>query len=352
MMQAKAMEISLSEPQSFNMGDFQGKKSISEIEFVLTKKIKNKFEIVILVLPHQIKAAYKKIKQLCYLDLGILSQIVLTSTLEKKGYKSICSKLVQQIIVKVGSKLWVPELSKKLPQNLMLIGADICYDRVNKGRSVVAFCASLDSTFTKYYNRVVFQKRGKDIIDNVRSLFKDSITEYFKENKKVPECIVYFRDGVSDLQEKALRNQEIDEILLSFQDFSPDYKPKLSVIRVEKRIAQKFFHIDEEGYKNPPSGTLIDTTIVSRDYDFYLIAQNVQRGTATPTHYKVVYDTTGISAGMLQELVYVLCFSYMNWSGAIRVPAPCQYAHKLSVFISQHLNEDPKEILRNSLYYL
>lgn len=55
---------------------------------------------------------------------------------------------------------------------------------------------------------------------------------------------------------------------------------------------------------------------------------------------------------MIQELVYVLCFSYMNWSGAIRVPAPCQYAHKLSVFVSQHLNEDPKEDLRNSLYYL
>jgi aubergine-like protein len=352
MFQAKAMEISLSEPQAFNLGDFQGKKSINEIEFVLSKKIKNKFEIVILVLPFQIKSAYKKIKQLCYLELGILSQIVLTSTLEKKGYKSICSKLVQQIIVKVGSKLWVPELSKKLPQNLMLVGADICYDRINKSRSVVAFCASLDSTFTKYYNRVVFQKRGKDIIENVRVLFKDSITEYFKENKKVPECIVYFRDGVTDLQEHALRTLEIDEVLLSFQDFALEYKPKLSVIRVEKRIAQKFFHVDEEGYKNPPSGTLIDTTIVSRDYDFYLIAQNVQRGTATPTHYKVVYDTTGISSGMLQELVYVLCFSYMNWSGAIRVPAPCQYAHKLSVFISQHLNEDPKEILRNSLYYL
>jgi len=126
MFQAKAMEISLSEPQAFNLGDFQGKKSINEIEFVLSKKIKNKFEIVILVLPFQIKSAYKKIKQLCYLELGILSQIVLTSTLEKKGYKSICSKLVQQIIVKVGSKLWVPELSKKLPQNLMLVGADMC----------------------------------------------------------------------------------------------------------------------------------------------------------------------------------------------------------------------------------
>lgn len=346
------MDINMVEPQTFNLGECFGKKSINEIEFVLTKKIKSKFEIVIIVLPPSIKNAYKKIKQLCYLDLGILSQIVLTSTLEKKGYKSICSKLVQQIIVKVGSKLWVPELSKKLPQNMMLVGADICLDRMNKNKSVVAFCASLDSTFTKYYNRVVFQKRGKEIIENVRVLFKDSIREYFKENKKVPECIIYFRDGVSDLQEKALRTQEIDEVLLAFQDFASEYKPKLSVIRIEKRIAQKFFYFDENLYRNPPSGTLIDTTIVSRNYDFYLIAQNVQRGTATPTHYKVVYDTTGISAGMLQELVYVLCFSYMNWSGAIRVPAPCQYAHKLSVFISQHLNDDPKENLRSSLYYL
>ena len=98
------MEISLTDPQTFNLGkifnnieafekitleigDFSGKKSLNEIEFVLSKKIKSKFDIVILVLPHQIKNAYKKIKQLCYLELGILSQIVLTSTLEKKGYK-------------------------------------------------------------------------------------------------------------------------------------------------------------------------------------------------------------------------------------------------------------------------
>lgn len=355
MHQAKNLEIKMSNPDVFNLHEVNGKKSINEIEYLLKNKIKGRFLIILIILPSQIKSAYKKIKQICYLDIGVLSQIVLSSTLERsKSYKSISSKLVQQIIVKVGSKLWVPELvlSKKLPNNLMLVGADLSFDRMNKNRAVVAFCASLDSTFTKYYNRVVFQKRDEEIINKSRGLFKDAITEFFKENKKVPETIIYFRDGVTDMIEKSVREQEISEILKAFSDFSEEYKPKLAVIRVEKRIAQKFFHMNEEGYNNPPSGTLIDSTIVSKNYDFYLIAQNVQRGTATPTHYKVIYDSSDLPAGMIQELVYMLCFSYMNWSGAIRVPAPCQYAHKLSVFVSQHLNEDPKEDLRNTLYYL
>jgi len=29
-------------------------------------------------------------------------------------------------------------------------------------------------------------------------------------------------------------------------------------------------------------------------------------------------------------LTFNLCFYYFNWSGAIKVPAPCMYAHKIA----------------------
>ncbi len=38
--------------------------------------------------------------------------------------------------------------------------------------------------------------------------------------------------------------------------------------------------------------------------------------------------------------------------GTIRVPAPCQYAHKLAFLIGQSLHEEPRIELADKLYYL
>ena len=40
-------------------------------------------------------------------------------------------------------------------------------------------------------------------------------------------------------------------------------------------------------------------------------------------------DLNGLGAEKLQRLTYKLCHLYFNWPGTVRVPAPCQYAHKV-----------------------
>jgi len=85
--------------------------------------------------------------------------------------------------------------------------------------------------------------------------------------------------------------------------------------------------------ENPGPGTVIDHTITkARWYDFFLVSQHVTQGTVTPTHYVVVHDSTTLSADHLQQLTYKLCHLYYNWSGTVRVPAPCQ------VYISPFLS--------------
>jgi len=96
-------------------------------------------------------------------------------------------------------------------------------------------------------------------------------------------------------------------------------------VGLEKRASEKFF-MQETEFRNPPFGTVVDTTVVSKNYDFYLTSQNVTRGTATPIHYRVVYDTTDFPEALMQEFVFGQCFNYYNWTGAIRVPACVQYA--------------------------
>lgn len=72
-------------------------------------------------------------------------------------------------------------------------------------------------------------------------------------------------------------------------------------------------------------GAVVDHTITSKDkFDFFLVSQHVGQGTVTPTHYIVVYDDTKLKPDHIQRLSYKLTHLYYNWSGTIRVPAPCQ----------------------------
>lgn len=353
---ARAFGIKMTEPHVFDYGRKEDpKKAIIEIDYILENKIPGFFDIVIIVLPNNMKSYYKIIKQKCYLNLGILSQVVLHNTLEKKGFYQICSKVLQQIVSKVGSKLWVAQNPKGLNENTMLIGIDTSSDKIDKNKTVIAFCASMDKTFSRYYSRVVYQRKSDEVIICMKQLIKDAVAAYQKTNGNYPEHFIYFRDGVLESVEKEIQTKEVKDIMQGYAEQTGEQSPapKLTIVLIDKRITQKFFSVDEKRQlENPVPGTLIDNTITSKFYDFYLIAQNVTRGTATPTHYKVIYDNSEMPAEILQELVYAQCFAYMNWNGAIRIPAPCQYAHKLSSFVSQHINDEPVKPLRNYFYYL
>jgi len=43
-----------------------------------------------------------------------------------------------------------------------------------------------------------------------------------------------------------------------------------------------------------------------------------------PTHYIVVEDSSDMSPDMVQRIAYKMTHLYYNWSGTVRVPAPCQ----------------------------
>ena len=75
-------------------------------------------------------------------------------------------------------------------------------------------------------------------------------------------------------------------------------------------------------------GAVLDHTITSKQqFDFFLVSQHVNQGTVTPTHYVVVYDDTNLKPDHIQRLSYKMTHLYYNWSGTIRVPAPCQVSY-------------------------
>lgn len=59
------------------------------------------------------------------------------------------------------------------------------------------------------------------------------------------------------------------------------------------------------------------------------------QGCVLPTHFYVPLNESRLKKIELQQLTYALCHYYYNWSGPIKVPAPCQYAHKIADFNTQ-----------------
>jgi aubergine len=76
---------------------------------------------------------------------------------------------------------------------------------------------------------------------------------------------------------------------------------------------------------------VVNTGITDRDkQEFYLVSCASHQGMVKPTRYTIIHDSLGAPRENLELLTYKLCHSYFNVAGAISVPAPVQYAHKLA----------------------
>ena len=119
--------------------------------------------------------------------------------------------------------------------------------------------------------------------------------------------------------------------------------------------SDRFFLRKADGsFRNPDPGTVVDTTVTRLEYhDFFLIPQSTNQGTISPTHFNVIRDDSPYSLSIQQSLAFKLCHLYYNWQGTVKVPAPCQYAHKLAYQVGENLDyRAPHPQLATKLYFL
>jgi len=316
----------------------------------LQASVNNDTQLVMVMVPSNRKDRYDAIKKFCCVDHPVPSQVVVARTvLKAKGLMSVATKIMIQINCKLGGEVWALQIPL---QNCMVIGVDTYHERGNK--SVGAFVASLNKTFTRYYSRCSVQEKGQELSDALRTHMTAAIRKYHEVNKGLPDRIILFRDGVGDGQLAAVYEHEIPQLQACFGTVHPGYDPKFCAIVVKKRISTRFFAGDQgRGFRNPLPGTVADMEVTRPDwYDFFLVSQSVRQGTVSPTHYNVIFDTSGLKPDHIQKLAYKLTHLYYNWPGTIRVPAPCQYAHKLAFLVGQSIHKEPSHELSDRLFYL
>ncbi|XP_069136145.1 piwi-like protein 1 [Argopecten irradians] len=318
----------------------------------LKRNVTRDTQLMICILPSSRKDLYDAIKKACCVDHPVPSQCVLRKTLQRKPQlMSVATKIAIQLNCKLGGEVWRLQIPVS---NLMVIGIDTYHDSVNKGRSVGGVVCSINGSITRFYSRCTFQHTAQELNDGLKICIKDALRQYHQVNGRLPEKIVIYRDGVGDGQLPAVYEHEMPQVVDAIRQCAgDDYDVRIAVVVVKKRISSRFFSRARGTYTNPIPGTVIDTEVTKPEwFDFFLVSQSVRQGTVTPTHFNVIFDTTGMRPDHFQRLTYKMTHLYYNWPGTIRVPAPCQYAHKLAILVGQSIHREPSLDLADRLYFL
>ena len=324
----------------------------------IASAINNQIQLVVCIFPTARDDRYNALKKLCCVDMPVPSQVILSRTLPEDArsgkFRSVTMKIGLQINCKLGGELWAVDIPLR---GLMVCGIDVYHDPSSRGNSVAAFVASLNRFASRWYSKAIMQHVHQEVIDGLKHCFTESIKKYYEVNNALPERIIIYRDGVGDGQLNHVREHEIPQLSSVFPMFENihggEYAPKFTFVVVSKRINIRYFACHSRSLENPGPGTVLDHTITRQFWpDFFLVSQHVRHGTVSPTHYIVVTGHQDLKPDHIQRLSYKMTHMYYNWPGTIRVPAPCQYAHKLAYLVGQNIRSEPSLKLLDRLFYL
>ncbi|KAJ8934127.1 hypothetical protein NQ314_013586 [Rhamnusium bicolor] len=332
---ARGMSWDIGQPRIFDIPDDRSHTYLEQIENIISKNNPN---MIMCVVPNNSQDRYSAIKKKAVWTVGFLHKLYWPKIyLRKVCVMSIATKVAIQLNCKIGGAPWTVVMPLS---NLMVVGYDVCRDTANKGKSFGAMVASLDKQITRYYSYTSEHRLEEELSDNFAAFLLLACHRFKEQNGRFPERILIYRDGVGDGQLPYVHQHEVANIKKKLSDeIYKNNDLKMAFVVVSKRINTRIF--TDRG--NPPPGTVIRLFIVS---------QCVRQGTVAPTSYNVIEDTMGLPPDRMQMLTYKLCHMYYNWSGTVRVPAPCQYAHKLAFLVAQSLHRPAHRALETLLYYL
>lgn len=308
-------------------------------------------QLIMIVIPNNKGDVYHAIKKYLCVDCPVPSQVITATLLKKgKGMMSVATKVAIQIAAKLGAEPWGVKIPMK---NTMVVGYDSYHDSSQKGLAVGAVVATMNSDLTRFSSSTTLHRNNDELISQMKACFTNAIVRYKKANgQALPQRILVYRDGLGEGQLDYALNTEIVSMQEVMRMQGLD-NVQFAYIIVSKRINARFFQMTGNRAMNPPSGSVVDDVVTLPErHDFFLVSQSVRQGTVNPTSYNIIKNTTQLKPDHIQLLTYKLCHLYYNWPGTVRVPAVCQYAHKLAFLVGSSIHKRPSTELEELLYYL
>ena len=278
---------------------------------------------------------YNRIKLVGDSQLGVVTQCIdQKNAVDMKG--STLGGVCLKMNAKLGGTNHFATVDRTIPllADTMIIGADVNHPgtQMYESPSIAVACVALDREISRYYSTCRFQinrdesKQRQEIILEFESMCNDLLREYTRVNAK-PKQILFYRDGVSESQFQFSLERELPALKRACSKLQKDYKPKITLVCVQKRHHMRMFEVSNNKYYNVLPGTYLDHTVTHPyEYDFYLCSHAALKGTARPTHYHVLHDEINYSPNDLYTITNQLCYCYSRCTKSVSIPPPVYYA--------------------------
>lgn len=158
----------------------------------LRKRLESGTQIAVFICPTSRDDRYAIIKKICCHEKPVASQVINSRTLrnEEKN-RLLVQKILMQMNCKLGGSLWSIEIPFKI--NVMICGIDTFHDSVKKAKSVSAFVASINNTYTRWYSKATIQSSGEELTHGLVISLQNALITYKKFNNCLPDRIILFR---------------------------------------------------------------------------------------------------------------------------------------------------------------
>ncbi|KAJ0348669.1 hypothetical protein COL154_013722 [Colletotrichum chrysophilum] len=303
---------------------------------------------LLVILPRQDTTLYGAVKSLADVQFGFHSVCSVESTFLKNSPQTFANIGLKWNLKNGGNNHAVKDTIDIVTSGkTMIVGYDVTHptnmpDDRSAAPSLVGMVASVDKDLGQW-PAVAWEQPSR------QEMLGDELTEHFKSRlllwrqrnqNKLPEFIVIYRDGVSESQFTQVLEVELPMIRKACdQLYPPKQRPKLAIIVSVKRHQTRFYPASEQNMdtksRNIKNGTVVDRGVTqARTWDFFLTAHTALKGTARPAHYTVIMDEifrerygVGASAAdQLEKLTHNICYLFGRATKAVSICPPAYYA--------------------------
>ncbi|CAG8636514.1 4391_t:CDS:10 [Ambispora gerdemannii] len=295
-------------------------------------QLKKQPQLIICILPSK-TPIYDEIKRIEDTVSGVLTSCAIISRKKRnKQYYGMLGLKINNKLRGINVSLQPGYLRFFEEAPTIVFGADVTHPgRYEKQPSIAAVVASSGLMPTRYATSIKFQAPRAEIIAELQQMVQELLKIYYKETKKKPERILFYRDGVSEGQFEDVKKYEVEAIRKACSTLEKNYKPKITFIIAQKRHHARFFPLnsnDADRSQNCLPGTVVEKSITHPiEFDFYLQSHPGLQGTSRPTHYHILEDDSRFTPDSLQTLTYNLCYLYARCPRAVSMVPPAYYAH-------------------------
>ncbi|KAG0027885.1 Eukaryotic translation initiation factor 2C [Podila clonocystis] len=305
-------------------------------------------EMLVCVLPNTGAPLYAEIKRVTDTVLGVASQCLQMRPV-KNPRVQYCANVCLKMNAKLGgnnSALHKDEALFITDVPTILIGADVSHPGPGDTErpSIAAMVASMDSMVSRYATSIRVQKARVETITHFENMATELLKCFFQSNRRWPQRILFYRDGVSEGQFAEVVKHEVAALKAACSKLQAGYAPKITFVIVQKRHHTRFFPIhprDADGSSNCKPGLVVDSGITHPiEFDFYLQSHAGLLGTSRSCHYHVLVDENRFTADGLQELSNKLCYIYARCTRSVSMVPPVYYAHLVAARARMHAKDE------------